>query len=80
MRYYGLQATASFKKWYEVIARAAGDLVNAMMIYTKGISYVEIFEEVSGRNPLKMCVLWELVRFSHPKHGVFFDLFASDSG
>ncbi|PAJ72071.1 hypothetical protein CJF42_23250 [Pseudoalteromonas sp. NBT06-2] len=27
VRYYGLQATANFKKWYEVIARIADDLV-----------------------------------------------------
>ena len=34
VRYFGLQATASFKKWYEVIARVAGDLVDAMVSYT----------------------------------------------
>ncbi|WP_150138077.1 transposase [Candidatus Enterovibrio escicola] len=55
VRYFGLQATTSFKKWYEVIARAGGDLVDAMMSYTKRISYVECFEEIAGRNHLK-CV------------------------
>ncbi len=52
VRYYAIQATASFRKWYEVLARAAGDLVE-MMRYTKRISYVELSEEVVGRNPLK---------------------------
>ncbi len=42
LRYYGLQATAIFKKWYEVIAMAAGDLVDAMMSYIKRIRYVEL--------------------------------------
>ncbi len=53
------------------------------MSYSKRISYVEFFEEVTGRNPLKYVFRWrgmELVRISHPKHGVFFDLFVSDSG
>ncbi|WP_190320048.1 hypothetical protein [Candidatus Enterovibrio escicola] len=40
MRYYGLQVTVNFRKWYEVIAKAAGNLVDQMMSYTKHISYV----------------------------------------
>ncbi|WP_190320082.1 hypothetical protein [Candidatus Enterovibrio escicola] len=43
-RYYALQMTANFKKWFEVIVRAAGDWVDAMMSHTKRISYVELFE------------------------------------
>ncbi|AQS36614.1 Putative transposase [Shewanella psychrophila] len=31
IRYYGLQATASFKKWVEIIAKTAGDLVDGMI-------------------------------------------------
>ncbi|WP_190319228.1 hypothetical protein [Candidatus Enterovibrio escicola] len=54
-----------------------------MMSYTKHISYVERFEEVASRNPLK-CVFcgrgMELVRFSYQKHGVCFNLFSSSSG
>ena len=82
-RYYGLQATASLKKWFEVIAKAAGDLVDAMKSGIKRIRYAEFFEEVAGRNPLtcKYCGRgMELVRLSHPKYGVFFDLFAFDEG
>lgn len=43
VRYYGLQATASFKKWYGVIAKVAGGLVDAMMSDIKRISYAEFF-------------------------------------
>ncbi|WP_190319216.1 transposase [Candidatus Enterovibrio escicola] len=39
VEYYVLQATTSLKKWYEVIARVAGDFVDSMMSYTKRISY-----------------------------------------
>ncbi|MFT5756836.1 MAG: hypothetical protein ACI9LM_001561 [Alteromonadaceae bacterium] len=52
VRYYGLQATAIFKKWYEVIARVAGDLVDAMVSYVNRLRYADFFEEVAGRNPL----------------------------
>ena len=50
VRYYGLQATASFKKWYEEIARVArvarvaGDLVDAMVSYVNRLRYADLFE------------------------------------
>ena len=47
-----MQATASFKKWYEVIARIAGDLVDAMVSYVNRLRYSDFFEEMAGRNPL----------------------------
>ncbi|NGZ65359.1 hypothetical protein G6Z96_20130 [Vibrio aestuarianus subsp. cardii] len=43
IRYYGLQATASFKKWYEVIAKAAGDLVEGMISYVNRLKYSDFF-------------------------------------
>ncbi|WP_339376945.1 hypothetical protein [Candidatus Enterovibrio escicola] len=53
-----------------------------MMSYTKRISYLELFEEVAGRNPLK-CVFCgreiDLIILSHLKHGVLFNLFASNN-
>ena len=79
VRYYGLQATASFKKWYEVIARVAGDLVDAMVSYVKRITYADFFEEVAKRNPLKCSFCgaeMELVQLYHPNRGLFFDLLA----
>ncbi|WP_158523567.1 hypothetical protein [Candidatus Enterovibrio escicola] len=47
MRYHDLQATASFKKWHEVIARVARDFVDARMSYTKRISYLRAFRRGS---------------------------------
>nr|WP_127924182.1 MULTISPECIES: transposase [unclassified Pseudoalteromonas] len=43
VRYYGLQATASFKKWYEVIARIAVDLVDAMVSNVNRLRYADFF-------------------------------------
>lgn len=77
---YGLQSTASFKKWYEVVAGAAGDLVDAMVSYAKRINYAEFFEEVAKRNPLKCRFCGRgiaLVQLYHPDRGVFFDLLAA---
>lgn len=79
VRYYGLQATATFKKWYEVIARVAGDLVDAMVSYVNRIAYTDFFEEVAKRNPLTCnnCgVGMELVWLYHPDRGLFYDLLA----
>ena len=33
IRYYGLQETASFKKWYEIIAKTSGNLVFDIISY-----------------------------------------------
>lgn len=80
VRYFGLQWPQSFKKWYEVIARVAGDLVDAMACYAKRITYAEFFEEVAKRNPLRCTFCgneMELVRLFHPARGLFFDLLAS---
>ncbi len=77
--YYGLQASATFKKWYATIVRLAGDLVDAMISYTQRISYAAFFEEVTGRNPpqCRHCGRgMELVRLYHPARGVFYDLLA----
>ena len=80
VRYYGLQATETFKKWYEIIASVAGDLVDAMASYVKRIGYSEFFQEVAKHNPLKCkhCGSgMDLVRLYPPNRGVFYDLLAS---
>ena len=71
------------KKWYEIIASVAGDLVDAMTSYVKRIGYSEFFQEVAKRNPLKCkhCGSgMDLVRLYHPSRGVFYDLLASING
>ncbi len=83
VRYYGLQATATFKKWYEVIAQVTGDLVGTMVSYVKRVTYADFFEEIAGRNPLQCGFCgrgMELVRLFHPDRGVFFDLLAAPDG
>jgi hypothetical protein len=49
---------------FEVIARVAGDLVDAMVSYVSGFF---------GRG-------MELVRLFHPDRGLFFDLLAAPDG
>ena len=43
IRYSGLQATASFKQRYEIIAKAVGDLVDAMISYVNRLKYCDFF-------------------------------------
>ena len=52
VRYFGLQSTGNLRKWYEVIARVEGDLVDAMVSYVNRLRYSDFFEEMAGRNPL----------------------------
>ena len=77
VRYYGLQATNSFKKWYEAIAKSAGDLIEATISYVSRIKYADLFKEVSNINPLQCqsCKSeMELIQLYHPSRGMFFDL------
>ena len=37
--YYGLQAIAIFKKWYEIIAKEAVDLIYGMVSYVSRFKY-----------------------------------------
>ena len=78
IRYYGLQATASFKKWYEIIAKEAGDLVDGMISYINRLRYRDFFREVVGVNPM-ICTFcgdeMQLVRLYHPDRGFFYDIF-----
>ena len=53
IRYYDLQATATFRKWHDVIVGVTGDLVDAMVSKVKRIDYAVFFEEVAKRNLLK---------------------------
>ena len=45
IRYYELQVRASFKKWYEIIAKAAGDLVDGMINYVSLFKYSNFLEK-----------------------------------
>ena len=83
VRYYDLQATATFRKWHDVIVEVTGDLVDAVVSYVKRIDYAAFFDEVAKRNPLTCCFcgsVMELVRLFHPDRGLFFDLLAPPDG
>jgi hypothetical protein len=74
---YGLQSTSNFKKWFEIIARVAGDLIDATVSYAKRIKYEDFFEGVVSRNRLlcRNCGHeMELRQLYHPDKGILWDL------
>jgi len=79
LRYYGLQATKTFKKWSQVIRqgiRALGRVVKGTYRIVKVKKYRERYIEVSTQDPFlcRYCghemVLWNLW---HPKNGIIYD-------
>jgi hypothetical protein len=80
VRYYGLQATKTFKKWCEKIKegmKRIGRVVQgAYQVVTGGKTYRKRYEDGSGQDPLvcRYCgAEMELVKLWHPKHGTFYD-------
>jgi len=79
VRYYGLQATKTFKKWVVEIReglKKAGRVLKGVyeVIRTKG--YRERYEEMSGRDPMicRYCGHeMELWKRWHPKYGTIYD-------
>ena len=79
LRYYGLQATKTFKKWVEVIReglRRVGRVIKGTYEVVASKKYRERFQEMSGRDPLicRFCGremdLWKIWR---PKYGTIYD-------
>ncbi len=79
VRYYGLQATKTFKKWADVILKglkAVGRAIKETYRIIRVKKYKERYLEVSNKNPwfCKYCgnemILWEIW---HPRYGVLFD-------
>ncbi len=79
IRYYGLQATKTFKKWADIILKGIkmiGRAVKGTYRIIRVKKYKERYLEVSSTNPwfCKYCghemMLWEIW---HPKYGVLFD-------
>jgi len=80
VRYYGLQLPKKFKKWFETIARVAGDLIDATISFSKRVLYRNFFKEISGRDPYKCRYCggeMELVQLYHPDKGMFYDLLST---
>ena len=79
VRYYGFQATRTFKKWKKVIQKALSRLNNivkgAYQVVRKK-KYRERYKEMSGRDPLICCYCGhdlELWKIWHPKYGDIYD-------
>ena len=79
VRYYGLEATKSFKKWAEVIQRGMkklGKMFKGAYQIVRGKKYRERYQEISGHDPMKCrhcggeMDLWKIW---HPKYGLIYD-------
>ena len=79
IRYYGLQATKTLKKWVDVIKEGlsrAGRVIRGVYEVIASKGYRERFQQMSGRDPLvcKLCGgemdLWKVW---HPKYGTIYD-------
>ena len=79
VRYFGLQATKSFKKWSEVIRKGLqriGRVVKSAYQVVSSKSYRERYKEVSGHDPMicRYCGReMDLWKIWHPKYGVIYD-------
>lgn len=79
VRYYGLQATKTFKKWADVISKgiqAIGRVIKGTYKIIRVKKYRERYIELSYRDPL-LCsycgnemILWTIW---HPKYGILYD-------
>ncbi len=81
VRYYGLEATKTFKKWSKVIKKGVkkiGRIVKGAYQIVREKKYRERYNEVSGSDPMicRYCGNeMELLKIWHPKYGVLFDAF-----
>ena len=79
IRYYGLQATKTFKRWVEVIKEGlckAGRMIKGTYEVVESKGYRDRYKEMSGRDPLicRFCGReMELWRVWHPKYGTIYD-------
>ena len=79
VRYYGLQATKTFKKWADVISKgiqAIGRVIKGTYRIIRVKKYRERYIELSSRDPL-LCsycgnemILWAIW---YPKYGMLYD-------
>lgn len=79
IRYYGLQATKTFKKWVEAIKKGllkVGRVVKGAYEVVASKSYRERYKEMSGSDPLicRYCGReMDLWKIWHPKYGMIYD-------
>jgi hypothetical protein len=79
VRYFGLQATKTFKKWAEAIRNGLqriGRVVKGAYQVVSSKKYRERYQEISGHDPMicRYCGReMDLWRIWHPKYGVIYD-------
>lgn len=79
IRYYGLQATKTLKKWVKAIKEGLwriGRIIKGVYEVVKCKSYRERYQGMSGRDPLvcRYCGCeMDLWRVWHPKYGTIYD-------
>jgi hypothetical protein len=79
IRYYGLQATKTFKKWVEGIReglRKAGRVIKGAYEVVRSKSYRERYKAMSGRDPLRCRFCgreMDLWKIWHPRYGTIYD-------
>jgi hypothetical protein len=79
VRYYGLQATKTFKKWVHAIKeglRRVGRVIKGTYEVIAPKKYRERYQEMSGRDPLicRFCGReMDLWKIWHPKYGTIYD-------
>ncbi len=81
VRYYGLEATRTYKKWSEVIQKGVkriGRIVKGGYQIVKRKKYRERYQEISGTDPMRCQYCgsdMELMTIWHPKYGVLYEIF-----
>ena len=79
VRYYGLEATKTYKKWAQVIQegiRKIGQVIKGAYQIVRKKKYRERYKEICGTDPMvcrycgKEMELWKIW---HPKYGVIYD-------
>ena len=79
VRYFGLQATKTFKKWAEAIREGlqrVGRVVKGAYQVVSSKKYRERYQEISGHDPMicRYCGReMDLWKIWHPKYGVIYD-------
>jgi hypothetical protein len=81
VRYFGLEATKTYKKWAKVIQegiKTIGRIVKGAYQIVRAKKYRERYQEISGTDPM-VCNYcgneMELLRIWYPKYGVIYDKF-----
>jgi len=81
VRYYGLEATKTYKKWAQVIQEGIariGRIVKGAYQIANPKKYRERYREISGTDPMECRYCgneMDLIKIWHPKYGVLFDEF-----